>query len=204
MRRWFLALLRFIAACGDADHDEAIQKTGPWYDTALDRDTSYLPMGNVAATSLELQYGRVAVSAYLPAVKQAPVAVFLPGGFVAKDRYFWFGTVLASHGVAAFILEPPDSFSKADDTTTVVNGLATDNRNEDSPLFGRLDPSRILLAGHSLGAYVQAALTDVSTCSPGFCPPGTKTPDGIRGLLLFGFHAQNPDDPLVPTTPILS
>jgi hypothetical protein len=27
-------------------------------------------------------------------------------------------------------------------------------------------------------------------------------PDGVRGLVLFGFHAQNPDDPSTPTTPM--
>lgn len=201
MRRWFFALLFLLVACGAKDQDEPLKK-GNWYDTALDRDTSYLPMGSVGQTTLELTYGRVAVTAYLPDTKQAPIAVFLVGGGCAKDRYFWFGTLLASHGVAAFILEPPDSISKADDATTVITALGAENRNAESRLFGRLDLSRIVLAGHSLGAYVQSALTDMSTCTPGFCPPGTKTPDGVRGLLLFGFHAQNPDDPSTPTTPM--
>ena len=201
MRRWFFALLFVLSACGAAPADEAIKKSGPWYETSLDRDVSYLPMGTIPQSVMELQYGRVAVTAYLPSVSHAPVAVLLPGGFVAKDRYFWFGSLLASHGVATFLLEPPDSLSKADDTTTVIDGLANDNRSGESPLSGKLDLSRIVLAGHSLGAYAQAALTDVSTCV-GFCSPGIKTPDGVRGLILFGFHAQNPDDPSTPTTPM--
>jgi hypothetical protein len=200
MRRWLLAL-SFLVACGSSGGDEAIKPTGPWYDTELNRDTSYLPMGHVATSTLELQYERVAVTGFLPATKAAPVAILLPGGLCARDRYTWFGALLASHGIATFLLEPPSSLSKADDTVVVARGLADDNRNADSPLAGHLDLSRILLSGHSLGAYAQSALTDTSACV-GFCSPGTKMPDGVRGLVLFGFHAQNPDDPRTPTTPM--
>ncbi|MET0594480.1 MAG: hypothetical protein ABW133_17395 [Polyangiaceae bacterium] len=208
MRRWLFAL-SFVAACGcgSSKPDEGINSpdaggdAGPWYDTELNRDTSYLPMGSVKTSTLELQYGRVAVTAYLPESKSAPVAILLPGGLCARDRYTWFGALLASHGIATFLLEPPSSLSRSDDTTTVAQGLAEDSRKADGPLFGRIDLSRILLSGHSLGAYAQSALTDTSTCV-GFCSPGVQMPDGVRGLVLFGFHAQNPDDPTTPTTPM--
>lgn len=211
MRRW-LFTLSFMAACGcgSSKPDEGLTHPdggadagdgGPWYDTELNRDTSYLPMGSVKSSTLELQYGRVAVTAHLPESKSAPVVILLPGGLCARDRYTWFGALLASHGIATFLLEPPMSLSKSDDTVTVAQGLAADNRKADSPLYERLDLSRILLSGHSLGAYAQAALTDTSTCA-GFCSPGMPMPDGVRGLVLFGFHAQNPDDPATPMTPM--
>src|SRR4029077_6480239 len=69
MRRWCLALLLSLVACGGGKQDEGIKgapEGGPWYDTALDRDTSYLPLGGIAQSTIELQYGRVALTAYVP------------------------------------------------------------------------------------------------------------------------------------------
>src|SRR4051812_10056256 len=76
----------------------------PWYDTELDRDTSYLPMGPVAHDTLPFAWSgesgtSLQADAYLPAGAAAPVVVFLPGAAVVKERYYWFGSLLASHGV---------------------------------------------------------------------------------------------------------
>jgi pimeloyl-ACP methyl ester carboxylesterase len=187
MRLLAVLLVAMTFACAPSSGAAA----GPWYVTALDRDTSYLPMGEVRYRIEERSFpDRVKADLYLPEASGAPVVLFLPGAFVVKERYYWLGSVLASHGVAVVIVQPPSSLSKATHTTQALAALEG------------LDLSRVILAGHSLGAFVQSALADVATCSPGFCPPGTRLPSGVRGMMLFGFHAQDPDDASKPVAPM--
>ncbi len=165
-----------------------------WYDTALDRDTSYLPMGRFAVNLAPFAWtspsgGALTADAYVPAGAMAPVVLVLPGAAIVKERMYWLGELLASQGFATLVVQPPGTFSTSELTTSLLDALAA------SPLAPTLDLTRVILAGHSQGAVVQAALTDVASCAAGFCSPGAKRPDGVRGLLLMGYHNQtNPDD----------
>jgi pimeloyl-ACP methyl ester carboxylesterase len=170
-----------------------------WYDTSRTDDTSYLPMGQFPyeKTSFSWQSGAFSadVEMYVPKAGGAPLAVMLPGFAITADRYFWLGSVLASHGVAVAIVNRKGQFAFSTHTEATLTELANRNADPASPYYMALDLSRIVLAGHSQGAAVQAGLTDVSTCPGGFCPAGAKTPDGIRGLVLMGFHAEDPANP---------
>ena len=183
----------------DASADAAAPAdAGPWYDTTLDTDTSYLPMGTVPYEMIPLTWTTedgqtVAVDVWAPKVAHAPVVSFLPGAFIKKERYFWLANVLASHGVATALVQPPDAFSKSIHTTGTLQALAHASRAATSPLHDRLDLDRLVLSGHSVGALVQAGLTSIPTCPSGFCSPGATTPPNLRGLLLLGFHNENPD-----------
>lgn len=160
---------------------------GPWYDTAPDPDLGYLPLGEVAFDERALAFvdrdgDTVTVDGYLPRVSGAPVAVVLPGAFVAASRYRWVGATLASHGVATAIVQPRGAFATAGDTLGALSALGALD----------VDLGRVLLVGHSAGGLPQAGLTDPSACPAGFCDPAVDaTPVGLRGLALLGYHNQN-------------
>jgi dienelactone hydrolase len=192
-----------ISACASND--------GPWYDTEPDPDLSYLPLGDGAVDRSELTWldpdgTDVYVDAYLPgpALGRAPVVVMLPGAFVVKERYQWLGTALASHGIATFVVQPPDPFSRTIHTLGTLDALEARQRDPGSPLFERLDLGRLLLAGHSAGSIAQIGLTDVQACAPGFCQATDQTPPSLRGLVLLGFHNQNTADDHAPMAAVES
>jgi dienelactone hydrolase len=201
-----LALGLLAAACGDDDAGTtppACQgascggggaAAGPWYDEALEQDTSYLPMGQAPfqRTQLSWEVGResASVDVYYPEAGNAPVAIMLPGVAVTAERYTWLGSVLASHGIAVAVVDRKGDFASSTHTLATLVELAARTADPASLLAGKLDVSRLLLAGHSQGAVVQAGLTNVATCPGGFCKEGAATPDGIRGLLLMGFHME--------------
>lgn len=191
-----------VLTCGVACSSEAeppsaapSSDAGVWYETSLDPDTSYLPMGSVAYEKVPFSWtsdddGPVSADGYVPKGDQAPVVVFLPGAGIVKERYYWLGNALASHGFATFIVQPPGDFSNALLSTSLLGALRT------SPeLARRVDLGRVVLAGHSVGSAAQGGLTDVSSCSRALCPPGASMPDGVRALVLLGYHNQaNPAD----------
>lgn len=176
-RGLMLGALALIAGCsGD----------GPWYDTEPDPDLSYLPLGGVGYEELELGFevagAQARYDAYLPHGDAAPVAVVLPGAFVAKERYRWIGATLASHGVATFVAQPRTDFATSAYVTDLLTALGGDPR---------VDTTRLLLVGHSAGAIPHVGLTDPSACAAGFCTEDARTPRALRGLVLLGFHNQN-------------
>lgn len=200
-----LGIATAVAACSSTDAvkakapddgpDDSLPK--PWYDTEASSDTSYLPMGTVAYDKTEIAWqqegNRVPVDVYAPREGRAPVVLFLPGALVKKERYFWFGSVLASHGVAVAIVQPFGGFNRAIHATGTLASLRDEATKADSPLRGRLDLTRLVLAGHSQGALVQAYITDLASCPAGFCGPDAVAPAHVRGLLLLGFHNEDPD-----------
>lgn len=163
-----------------------------WYSTEAEEDFSYLPLGDIPYTlsteSWTHEKGEVAVDLYLPDGTESPVALFLPGAFVVKERYEWVGHALASHGVAAVIVQPPEDFARSYSTTGTLAWL------ESSELGDSLDLGKLLLMGHSAGALTQAGLTDPSACNPGFCDDAAATPSGLAGMALFGFHNEGESD----------
>src|SRR4051812_4363160 len=101
-----VCLCAFVVACSsngkvDAPAPDSGQQGGVWYETALDTDTAYLPMGGepVAVTKdLAVPYAgqAFAADAYVPkGARKAPLVLVLPGALVGKDRYYWLGESLA-------------------------------------------------------------------------------------------------------------
>ena len=80
---------------------DGASNTEIWYSTEAEEDFSYLPLGETPYTlsveSWPHEKGDVAVDLYLPDGTESPVALFLPGAFVVKERYEWVGHTLASH-----------------------------------------------------------------------------------------------------------
>jgi triacylglycerol lipase len=77
-------------------------------------------------------------------------------GFTEEQRHVsWWGPRLASHGYAVVVLdtndrrERPDA--RADALMAGVRLLRDEGERRGSPLFGRIDPVRMAVMGHSMG-----------------------------------------------------
>jgi triacylglycerol lipase len=94
---------------------------------------------------------------YYPANAPEPVGgVAVAPGFTEMQRHIdWWGPRLASHGYAVLILdtnerrEQPDLRASA--LMAAVRVLRDENGRRGSPLFGKVDASKMAIMGHSMG-----------------------------------------------------
>jgi triacylglycerol lipase len=94
---------------------------------------------------------------YYPVDAPAAVGgVAIAPGFTEEQRHIsWWGPRLASHGYAVVVLdtndrrERPDA--RADALMAGVRLLRDEGERRGSPLFGRIDPDRMAVMGHSMG-----------------------------------------------------
>jgi dienelactone hydrolase len=98
-----------------------------------------------------------AATIYYPVGTPEPVGgIAIAPGFTEEQRHIsWWGPRLASHGYAVLVLdtndrrERPDA--RADALITGVTLLRAEGRRQGSPLFGRIDPAKMAVMGHSMG-----------------------------------------------------
>lgn len=114
-----------------------------------------------------------------PALEFAPLIVFNHGFLLNADVYRSYGEHLASHG---FVVAMP-SFSMtffnvnhaklAEDVRFVLDYCLVSNKQEDHPLFHRIDETRIGCSGHSLGGKLSLleAVTDSRVKAIGVLDP---------------------------------
>lgn len=164
---------------------------------AFNRSTSH-DAGAVRIAASEA-YGdgpRQTLDVYAPQARprNAPVMVFFYGGgwrTGAKEEYSFVGDAFASHG---FVTVIPD-YRLAPDTQ--FPGFLEDNAaalrwvQDNIARFGG-DPTRIVLAGHSAGAYnaVMVGLNEDYARAAGFDPHAVRGVVGIAGP--YGFYFNNP------------
>jgi len=87
-----------------------------------------------------------------------PAVVYIHGGLVPPERYFWFGAELARRGwVVAFPEHPLDLAFFSIDTGRAVQSLLTKPPAR-SLLENAVDSSRLVAIGHSLGGVVATKL----------------------------------------------
>lgn len=98
-----------------------------------------------------------AATIYYPVDAAAPVGgIAIAPGFTEEQRHIsWWGPRLASHGYAVLVLdtnerrERPDA--RANALTSAIALLRAEGGREGSPLFGRIDPAKMAVMGHSMG-----------------------------------------------------
>jgi dienelactone hydrolase len=94
---------------------------------------------------------------YYPGNAPGPVGgVAIAPGFTEEQRHIsWWGPRLASHGYAVVVLDTNDRrerpAARADALMAGVRLLRDEGDRRDSPLFGRIDPDRMAVMGHSMG-----------------------------------------------------
>ncbi len=100
-------------------------------------------------------YGNATI--YYPLDSQQPIGgVAVAPGFTERQRHVnWWGPRLASHGYAVLVLDTNDPRDRPDvRATALMAGIATlraENSRSGSPLFGKLDVSKMAVMGHSMG-----------------------------------------------------
>jgi predicted dienelactone hydrolase len=128
----------------------------------------------------------VPVRVYLPAEgKPAPVVIFSHGLGGSREGYSYLGRYWSEHGYVAVHVQhvgsdrtvwkgaalgdmksrltaaanPKENLERIKDVEFTLDQLTTLNRDETSPLHGRLDLDHIAIAGHSFGGYTAEALS---------------------------------------------
>jgi acetyl esterase/lipase len=147
------------------------------------------PQDRVARVAAGVAYGpqaRQALDVYAPAGGVgAPVVVFFYGGAWNSGRrqdYGWVGRALAARGfltlVADYRLYPEVRFPAFLEDGARALRWASDNAG-----FYGGDPGRLVVAGHSAGAYnaVMLALDDRYVCDQGLDPGQVRAAAGLSG-----------------------
>ena len=98
-----------------------------------------------------------AATIYYPVDAPAAVGgVAISPGFTERQAHInWWGPRLASHGFAVLIFDTNDPRdppgARANALSAAVRTLRAENTREGSPLYGRLDPGKLAIMGHSMG-----------------------------------------------------
>ncbi|MBW3086979.1 hypothetical protein KEM60_03209 [Austwickia sp. TVS 96-490-7B] len=134
---------------GHAPTRESLRQAGPH-----DVETMRLPREKTGT-------GFADVVALLPTHQPGPTptVVMMPGLSGSAETIRWVGERLASHGYAAFIVEPPSMLDGPAARGKAVNAAAAWLISS-SPWASRLDGSRIALYGYSMGAGGVLEATD--------------------------------------------
>jgi len=182
---------------------------------AASEDYSLIPLEEIGEFTLSMASGDEA-DVYFPDTatgERYPAVAFLQGALVDKQFYSEFGRRVAQHGFVVFIPnhfqelfpgQPPMLFTELRVITEVQEQAAIEDSDSSSPLFGRVDTTRLGVSGHSFGGA--AALFGIEeTCSPPFCYTTFERPDELLGAALFGANSatgpiiQDIDSSAVPT-----
>ena len=167
MRHTFVLLLTTtLLACGPAvegeDFDAAVEAS------ELAASNDYGLNGPEQVTTTQVSYTgpskiRINLNIYVPASSGPHPVVLFSAGAKLKGQYFRdYGQRLASWGIVAVLkddstsgLFPPSSTKVLPDVVDLVSRwLPEQNASSTSPLRGKLDLSRVGLAGHSRGGQV--------------------------------------------------
>jgi len=185
----------------DATHDTPVPRDGPASDAerAADASSLYGPYGAngpVSVTTASLTVTPTTgqpfmVTAYVPGTSGGhPVVVLSSGFFQTALAYAPYGERLASWGMVAILRDNPGLSEAApaiasDVSYTVATWLGAENASASSPLAGRLDVTRVGLAGHSEGGQVSLLAAEEGAKGKvkgvfGLDPVDTSTDSGVN------------------------
>lgn len=143
---------------------------------------------------------------YFPAAEKPtatfPVVLMLQGALVDKADYSNFATLVARYG---FIVVVPNRIRKIvwpngpvtgqlPDVNLVSDVLAfiqSENINEESPLYRRVDADKMGLLGHSLGGFVGLSAIQ-GLCIPQFCTDSFQRPQELMAGIFYGTSVRDP------------
>ncbi|MCP2177898.1 Alpha/beta hydrolase family protein [Williamsia maris] len=150
--------------------------------------TSAAPIGRGPDTGVDFYYPT--------ATGQRPLVVFVPGsranpGYFAPLARHW-----ASYGFVVAISYKGTELAPESGFLGLRRAVAV-NGDRTSPLFGRMDLRRVVLAGHSSGATKAIEVAGIANATNGVpVPPAFDVPAAVR---LVGVLALAPDVYTVPT-----
>lgn len=166
-------------------------------DSLFDSIASYsatIPRGDGNADAADIYYP------VLPGAARErnslPVALFLQGALVDKSDYSNFASTVASYGFVVVVpnhtrtaISPQGSvtglIAEQQQVNDVLTYIKTEDSNSSSPVGGLLNPSTLVLLGHSFGGAVGlAAIQD--NCFPVLCTEQFERPDELKGGAFYG------------------
>lgn len=137
-----------------------------------------------------------------------PVALLLQGGFTDKAYYADYAREIASYGFTVVVpnhtrllFAQNQLYAEQAQVLDAVQWMRTESANAASPLAGRLDPSTLVLLGHSFGGV--AALSSVEgICRLPFCIVGKRDypsrPPEVKAAALYGTNLASPAGDAIP------
>jgi len=128
--------------------------------------------------------------------KLLPIALCLQGTFVDKSNYSEFASIVARYGFVVVVPNnlndvlvpfgfPEGFFSEQEQVNQVLDYMKKENRNPDSPVFKILDPSKLVLLGHSSGGVVGLNAIQ-GTCILPYCKSEFTRPKELVGGAFYG------------------
>ncbi len=151
--------------------------------------TSASPIGNGPDTGVDFYYPRAASG-------PRPLAVFIPGsranpGYFAPIARHW-----ASYGFVVAIAYKATEIAPESGFLGLRRAVAV-NADRSSPLYGRIDLKKVVVAGHSSGATKALEVAGIANASAHVpAPLALAVPAGVR---LVGVLSLAPDIYTVPT-----
>jgi dienelactone hydrolase len=124
-------------------------------DLASSQASPYDSDGTASVTKTSMTAGNFPIDVYVPSTPGARPVVILSAGFFQPGRaYAPYATRLASHGVIAITRDDPGLGAQASQLAAdiaMLVGTWLPAQNAGGPLAGRIDLTKIGLAGHSRG-----------------------------------------------------
>ncbi|MDZ8186229.1 MAG: chlorophyllase [Nostoc sp. ChiSLP02] len=131
-----------------------------------------------------------------PQQNSLPIALFLQGALVDKSDYSTFASTVARYG---FVVVVPNHTRTAISPTGPVTGLIAEQQQVNdvltyilseksrpsSPITNSLDPSTLVLLGHSFGGAVGIAAIQ-GKCFPALCTDNFNRPQQLKGGVFYG------------------
>lgn len=133
-----------------------------------------------------------------------PVALLLQGALVDKSDYSNFASTVASYGFVVVVPNHVRTLTNQEGSVTglfaeqqQVNDVLTYMKAEDSnflsPITDLLDPSTLVLLGHSFGGAVGLSAIE-GNCFPALCTGQFKRPKELKGGVFYGTNFISPLD----------
>ncbi len=176
--------------------------------------------GNTTSYSTSIpksEGGKDAADIYYPVLpnmasqdSSLPVALLLQGALVDKSDYSNFASTVASYGFVVVVPNHVRTLTNQEGSVTglfaeqqqiddVLTYMKAENANSLSPVGDLLDPSTLVLLGHSFGGAVGlAAIQD--NCFPALCTAQFERPEELKGGVFYGTNFISPlDNDSLPT-----
>jgi hypothetical protein len=132
----------------ESSSSEVVEEGGIFLANDTDEDKDYMEIEYVQGTGWD-GGGILAYPKRLSTTKKHAVVVWAPGGGTEPGAYGGMIKRLASHGFVVIALKESPGYGTQ--ATKALDWMGEQNNNPQSPLFGKLDLTKVGCSGHSMG-----------------------------------------------------